>query len=181
MLRTLVMILASGGFFVVSCSSSLFAGVQIIAKMDKREATRGDEMHRPFLIVAEPGEGEGAFRAVSLGELPDLLENNEKISFLMSVLTGSEGSSGTKEGKTTYLVLENTPSEQLIEVSFSDDDITVWSRYKATRTTVTLTGTKVHVCGISFCFWICAIALCDRPSTQVEDGCGRRESLAGTL
>ena len=76
-LRTLALLLSSGGFFLFSCSGSLFLGVQVIADSDARDTASGDQVHEWFEVAVQPGEEGAAFRVVQLGALPELRQSGE--------------------------------------------------------------------------------------------------------
>jgi hypothetical protein len=142
-LRTLALLLSSGGFFLVSCSSSLFLGVQVIADSDARDVAGGDQVHEWFEIALAPGDEGQAFKVIELRRLPELQQGGEDYSLLMPA---SGDSVGEDPYRIEYTVLEQTGSElvgpdegdaeQLIEVYTSNDDVSAWSRYRATRTTI---------------------------------------------
>jgi len=88
LLKVLALVLGSVWFFPVSCTSTLFAGIFVIAHLDAREVARGDQVHPGFLIVVEPGENGQPFRSVRLSDLPwihaRIRESSGAYSFLMS-------------------------------------------------------------------------------------------------
>jgi len=148
LLGIVALILGSVWFFPVSCTSTLVAGIFVIAKQDAREVARGDQVHPAFLIVVEPGEKGQPFRSVRLSDLPRLRQSGDVYSFLMSKPSGRIDINDYTH--LSYRVLENQGSAQIIEVEDDDDDRTVWSRYRATHTDVMPLASRMFYVGYMF-------------------------------
>jgi hypothetical protein len=148
-------VLASGWFFPVSCTAGLFAGTRIVAKLDARDVSRGDSVHNDFSIVMESAADDEPFQVVSLddmnvnGETLNLSGTEDGVSFLMSNPGGQidYGSSNF-----SYQVIEETDAGQVIEVveAYDDGDNTIWSRYEATRSSVTPISSRMFYFGYMF-------------------------------
>lgn len=140
--RILIAIIASVWFFPVNCSGSLVAGTFIVRKLDSRDVEKGDTVHPLFSFVVESSASGQPFLAARLGELPNIKKRMGKPgtsipdSFLMSEPNGRITSNNSH---ISYQVIEDTDSGQIIEVieSYLDGDNTIWSRYRATETTLT--------------------------------------------
>jgi hypothetical protein len=148
LLRIVALILGSVWFFPVSCTSTLVAGIFVIAKLDAREVARGDQVHPAFLIVVEPGEKGQPFRSVRLSDLPRIRESGGAYSFLMSKPSGRIDVNDCTH--LSYRVLENQGTAQVIEVKDDHDDRTVWSRYRATHTDVMPLSSRMFYFGYMF-------------------------------
>jgi hypothetical protein len=153
--KVLALVLGSSWFFAVSCTSTFIAGVEVIARLDAREVARGDRVHGLFAIVVEPGDKGEPFRLVQLVELPRLRETGKAYSFLMSKPSGRI--EVNELAYISYRVLENQGSVQVIEVEYGDDDVTVWSRYRATPTDVTPLASRLRSIGYIFSALPCAL------------------------
>ena len=147
LLKVLALVLGSVWFFPVSCTSTLFAGIFVIAHLDAREVARGDQVHPGFLIVVEPGEKGQPFRSVPLSDLPWYRESGA-YSFLMSKPSGRIDVNDYTH--LSYRVLENQGSAQIIEVEDDHNDRTVWSRYRATHTDVMPLSSRMLYFGYMF-------------------------------
>lgn len=146
--KVLALVLGSAWFLPVSCTSTLYAGIHVIAYLDAREVARGDRVHPAFSVVVEPGEKGQPFRSVSLSDLPRLRQSGGAYSLLMSKASGR-----IDVNDYTYLsyrVLDNQGSAQVIEVEDKDDDRTVWSRYRATGTDITPLASRMFYFGYMF-------------------------------
>ena len=153
--RIAVVVLASGWFFPVSCTAGLFAGTRIVAKLDARDVSRGDSVHHDFSMVMASADGGEPFQVVSLDDMSPrdevliLPDTKDQVSFLMSDPSGQldYGSSGF-----SYRVIEETDAGQVIEVveTYHDGDNTIWSRYEATRSSVTPISSRMFYFGYMF-------------------------------
>jgi hypothetical protein len=148
LVKILALVLGSVWFFPVSCTSTLFAGIFVIARLDAREVARGDQVHLGFSIVLEPGEKGEPFRLVRLSDLPRIRESGGTYSFLMSKPSGRININDHTH--LSYRVLENQGSAQVIEVVDNDDDRTVWSRYRATHADVMPLSSRMFYFGYMF-------------------------------
>ncbi len=147
LLKILALLLGSVWFFPVSCASTLFAGIFVIAHLDAREVARGDQVHPVFSIVVEPGKNGQPFQKVSLSDLPWYRESGA-YSFLMSKPSGRIDINDHTH--LSYRVLENQGSAQVIEVEDRDSDNTVWSRYRATHADVIPLASRMFYFGYMF-------------------------------
>jgi len=148
LLKVLALILGSAFFFPVSCTSTLFAGIFVIAHLDAREVARGDQVHPGFLIVVEPGEKGQPFRSVRLSDLPRIRESGGVYSFLMLKPSGRIDINDYTH--LSYRVIENQGSAQVIEVEDKDDDNTFWCRYRATHADVMPLASRMFYIGYMF-------------------------------
>ena len=146
--KVLALVLGSAWFFPVSCTTTLYAGIHVIAHMDARDVARGDQVHSIFSIVVEPGDKGAPFRSVPLSEFPRLREIGNAYSLLMSKPSGRIDVN--EYTHVSYRVLENQSSVQVIEVEDKDDDRTVWSRYRTTATDVTPLASRMFYFGYIF-------------------------------
>ena len=146
--KVLALVLGSQWFFPVSCTSTLYAGIHVIAHLDAREVARGDKVHPAFSIVAEPGEKGQPFRSVSLSDLPRFRESGGAYSLLMSKPSNRINVNGYTH--LSYRVIENQGSAQVIEVQDTNDSRTVWSRYRATHADVTPLASRMFYFGYVF-------------------------------
>jgi hypothetical protein len=148
LVKVLALILGSAFFFPVSCTSTLIAGIFVIARLDAREVARGDQVHPGFFIVVEPGEKGQPFRSVRLSDLHRFRESGGAYSFLMSKPSGRIDINDHTH--LSYRVLENQGSAQIIEVKDDHNDKTVWSRYRATHTDVMPLSSRMLYFGYMF-------------------------------
>jgi hypothetical protein len=140
--RILVVVIGSTWFFPVSCAASLYSAVRVVAKLDARDVSRGDSLHSRFSMVIEPGSDGEPFQVMDLSGLRRIQkefngrDSADDVSFLMSK---SDGRLERGTSSYSYQVLEDTGSEQLIEVveAYHDGDNRIWSRYRATPFTIT--------------------------------------------
>jgi hypothetical protein len=154
-LKLLATVLGSVWFFPVSCTTGTFVGNQIVAAADARDASKGDTMHSLFKVVAEPGEKGAAFRVLHWDEVqPYLAQAGAQpapapVSFRMSAASGSVHE---WDSRFEYRVLEDSGSEQLIELveAYDDGDNTIWSRYRATRNTIAPVSSRMFYFGYMF-------------------------------
>jgi hypothetical protein len=154
-LKLLATVLGSVWFFPVSCTTGTFVGNQIVAAADARDASKGDTMHSLFKVVAEPGEKGAAFRVLHWDEVqPYLAQVGARpapapLSFRMSAASGAMHE---RDSRFEYRVLEDSGSEQLIELveAYDDGDNTIWSRYRATRNTIAPVSSRMFYFGYMF-------------------------------
>jgi hypothetical protein len=147
-LKVLALILGSAFFFPVSCTSTLFVGTFVVARLDEREVARGNQVHPGFFIVVEPGEKDQPFRSVRLSDLHRFRESGGAHSFLMSKPSGRIDINDYTY--LSYRVLENQGSAQVIEVEDKDDDNTFCCRYRATHTDIMPLSSQMFYVGYMF-------------------------------
>jgi len=154
-LRLLALVLGSGWFIPVSCTVATIAGTPLVAKSDAREVSRRDTLHSLFKVAAEPGEAGRPFRVLGLSEIAPYIPGGTAAGGVRSLSFRLSASSGTLEtGSSTfaYRVLEDNGREQLIELveDYRDGDNTIWSRYRATRSTVQPVSSRMFYFGYMF-------------------------------
>lgn len=158
LLRYAALILGSGLFFPVSCTSFLIAGPHALSKLDERDVSKGDTVHSGFSIAVEPGEAGSSFRVLNLSELKE--PEKRPATFLLSK---PEGQATTDYAEISYKVLEDTGKEQTVEVLLdaNDGDWTIWSRYRASQDSVKPAWSKLLAVGHMFAAipWALAAAL----------------------
>jgi len=145
--RIAIVVLSSGWFFLASCTAGLFTGTRIVALVDARDASSGETMHSQFSVLAWSEENDSPYREMSLSEA---VRGKEMAgTFLMPQ---SAGSFDTRDSDYSYTVIEETTAGQIIEVveRYKDGDNTIWSRYEATRTTVTPISSRMFYFGYAF-------------------------------
>jgi hypothetical protein len=133
-LRFLALVLGAIWFFPVSCTTGLIAGTLAIARLDSRDVEKGQQPHPWFFVVARPAEANSPFSVIPLKDLPKFKSSTPHHSFLMP-----RSSARIKTNEYThvsYRVISDKGTEQTIEVEYSDDDKTIWSRYRATPSAV---------------------------------------------
>lgn len=151
--KILIVVLGSVWFFPVGCTAGLFAGTRLASELDARDATRGDPVHSQFSIVSESRYDGEPFLVTRLSSLRRHEESappgSPTSSYLMSQPSGHRSDDSAEY---SYIVLEETASEQVIEVveSYHDGDNTIWSRYKATRSTVIPISSRMFYFGYMF-------------------------------
>jgi hypothetical protein len=133
-LRSLALVLGAIWFFPVSCTTGLIAGTLAIARLDSRDIEKGQQPHPRFFVVARPAEANSPFSVIPLKDLPKFKSSTPYHSFLMP-----QSSARIKTNEYThvsYHVISDKGTEQTIEVEYSDDDKTTWSRYRVTPSDV---------------------------------------------
>ncbi len=154
-MKILIIVIGSAWFFPVSCTATLFAGTHLVAEFDTRNVSKGDSVHSLFKVVVETGEDGKPLRVVRLDELSGpkermtLAKSSGNISFLMSNPNGNFDASSSS---ISYQVTENSKNEQVIEVveSYHDGDNIIWSRYKATQSTISPISSRMFYFGQMF-------------------------------
>lgn len=153
--RILIAIIASVWFFPVNCTGTLFAGTFLVANLDAREVEKGESVHPLFSFIVESRESSEPILAVKLSELPNFKQKmanmgaTDNYSFVMS---RPDGRITLNNSIISYQVIEETTSEQVIEVieHYQDGDNTIWSRYKATQSGVTPISSRMFYFGYMF-------------------------------
>jgi hypothetical protein len=177
-LRIFCAIAGSTFFFPVSCTIGTAAGIQLVLVMNQKDVQKGDVLPRYFAVVAEPGEEGRPFRVFYKEKIPPLAAASKEekeansFSFRMSV---PKTDFKIDDFHYSYQVLEDTGQEQFIELIGSDDDYTVWSRYKATKSAVTPLSLRVMgpgeamlggLSGLAFAFLLNVTVNIFRPSKK---------------
>ncbi len=141
--KVLALVLGSPWFFPVSCTSTFYAGMDLLSRLHPLPfflvVVEPGENGQPFqLVIVKSGENGKPLRSVSFFDLPEFRDTGRDsggASLLMSKPLGR-----IDVNDYTYLsyrVREDQGSAQVIEVEQKDDNKTLWSRYRATRTEVT--------------------------------------------
>jgi hypothetical protein len=136
----LILVLASGWFVPVSCTTATAVLAQMSAA-DSERAWTPDQRPMRFRIVARPGEDNAQFRVLTLAELQDFKAKQAPYSFLMDQDSGRIDDEPQHEW-VTYRVLARTPAGQEIEVTHEDGDDQSFSRYRATATDIEPISTR---------------------------------------
>jgi len=155
LLRILGIILGAQWFFVLSCTTGVVMGPQIVAKLDERDVTKGDTVHSLFKVAAEPGEEGQSFRVLSMEQVESYLAKSEKDATktpLMFRMSRPSGVIDLERSTFEYRVLEDSGQAQLIELveKYKDGDNTIWSRYRATNRTVMPLSSRMFYFGYLF-------------------------------
>jgi hypothetical protein len=136
----LLLVLASGWFVPVSCSTATAVLAQVSAADSERAWTPQQQPLR-FRLVARPGEGNAPFRMLTLASLPDFKAKQPQSSFLMEQDSGKIEDQA-QHTTVSYRVLARTPAGQEIEVGHEDGDDQSFSRYRATATDIEPISTR---------------------------------------
>lgn len=128
--NVLALVLGSAWFFPVSCTGTLYLGIEVFAKLDAREVAHGDQVHSGFSVVAEPGAAGTPFRLVLLSDLQRFRVVGEPYSLLLS--KSSDRLQVGQYSHIGYRVLERQAGFQIVEAEDHNDDRTIWSRYRTT-------------------------------------------------
>lgn len=133
-LRFLAIILGAMWFFPVSCTTGTVAGTLMIARLDSRDIEKGQQLHPWFYVVVRSAEADSPIIVTELKELQRPRSSTPHQSFLMHPPSGRIKIN--EYTHVSYQVISNRGTEQTIQVTYSDDDKTVWSRYRATPSDV---------------------------------------------
>lgn len=155
LLRVLAIVLGAQWFFPISCTTGVVVGTQIVAKLDERDVQKGDTVHSLFKIAAEPGEEGHSFRVLRMDQAQSSLAESERDSMqapLRFRMSHPAGAIDLARSTFEYRVLEDSGQAQLIELveKYKDGDNTIWSRYRATNTTVTALSSRMFYFGYMF-------------------------------
>jgi predicted Zn finger-like uncharacterized protein len=154
-IRNIAMILGAAWFFPLSCTIGMIAGPHVISQIDARKVEKGEELHPLFKVVA-------GSRAIGMDEVESIIsgikeadDNIQSDSSSMPNLFLLSEPSGRFESESsifTYTVVEDSGDEQLIELreDYKDGDNTIWSGYKAQRTSITPLSTRMLYFGYMF-------------------------------
>ncbi|MGH8673602.1 MAG: hypothetical protein ACREVG_04775 [Burkholderiales bacterium] len=154
--RVLAFILGTSWFFPVSCTTGVIVGVPVVAHFHERHMEKGDQPHSLFTVVWQPGEAGEPF---GYSRLADLARNKTPAPARSFIMTQPSGrSEGARFNVVTYKVLSSGASEQLIEVTWADDDYGSVSRYRATPSGVTPVFSKIMDPGYMFIAFLPALA-----------------------
>ena len=163
MLKGIAIVIGSVWFLLVSGSACLYAGTIMVAKSDERIMERGDAPHTLFSVVAQSVHDDVPFHVLDRYALDQLetLSLGEKRSgeggwrtdgtanFLMKAPSGNMDSG---DSNYSYQVIEDRGNVQIIEVvqAKHDGDNIIWSRYRATASTVIPISTRMSYLGYMF-------------------------------
>ncbi len=126
----LALVLGAIWFVPVSCTTGIVAGTLMLTHLDSRDIEKGQQPLPWFYVVARPAEAESSFTAIELKDLAKFESSTPKYSFLMP--RSSDRIKINEYTNVSYKVISDRGTEQTIEVTYSDDDKTIWSRYRAT-------------------------------------------------
>ena len=140
-LRNLTVIFGALWFIPISCTTGMIVAYPLVSRSYERHMDKGDAPHaRLFYVVWRPGVGQDAFGISVLANLASA-EKSPARSFIMEQAAGRiEGGRGDVYA---YKVLSSGPSEQLIEVAYSNATYDSVSRYRATPSGITPVFSKV--------------------------------------
>jgi hypothetical protein len=134
-IRRLIIVLGSGWFVPVSCTTGMLSIAQWDAAHSERVWTPDQQQNR-FYVVARPGEGAADFRMLRLSELAEFKSKVAGVDFQMPDDAGTLDVPDLHI-RVSYRVLARRAAEQEIEVEFTDGDDQRFSRYLATRGGIT--------------------------------------------
>ena len=140
-LRNLTVIFGAVWFIPISCTTGMIIAFPLVSQSYERHMNKGDAPHSSlFYVVWQPGVGQDAFGFSALANLASA-EKSPARSFIMEQPAGRiEGGRGDVYA---YKVLSSGPSEQLIEVAYSNATYDSVSRYRATPSGITPVFSKV--------------------------------------
>jgi len=143
--RIAIVVLSSGWFFLASCTAGMVVGTRIVAAVDARDASEGDEMHSTFSVVAPSSD-----EAFTVLDWTDVKRGKELVASYLMPRPYAEKE--TRDSHYSYEVLEESDARQVIEVieKYKDGDNTIWSRYEATQTSVTPISSRMFYFGYAF-------------------------------
>jgi hypothetical protein len=147
-LRFLALVLGTIWFFPVSCTTGILAGTLTLARLDSRDIEKGQQSHPWFFVVARPAEVESPFTVIELKDLPKFRSSTHHHSFLMP--RPSDRIKTNEYKHVSYQVISDRGTEQTIEVKYSDDDKTIWSRYLATPSDIVPLSSRMSHPGYMF-------------------------------
>jgi len=146
--RFVALILGAVWFFPVSCTTGVFVGTNVIARLDARDVLKGDSIHPMFSVVATPGEAGQPFALVPFSGVGRFASATPNHSFLMP--KASDRMDLGQGAVVSYTVLSDGGAEQTIEVAHSERDTDFWSRYRATRSSVVPVSSRMFNPGYMF-------------------------------
>jgi hypothetical protein len=145
LLKILALVLGSGLFIPVSCTSIEVALLMISSKTPFENIEPSSRYYPLFFRVAMQSEGEINYSM--LADIAKLKTDNPNFSFLLPKAPDQ------CESFVCYQVLSDNGTEQLIEVTESPDSLfafKVWSRYRATHSDFTPISLKKSSMNIIF-------------------------------
>ncbi len=153
--RISIVVLGSGWFFLVSCAAGLFVGTRVVSQIDARDVSKGDTVHSNFSVVIPSKSIDQSFGVVKLQDLiryEKALEGTDAGNSESYIMPNPGGYLGSDSSSFSYEVLENSANDQVIEVveTFHDGDNTIWSRYRATRSSVSPISSRMFYFGYMF-------------------------------
>jgi hypothetical protein len=147
-LRFIALVLGAIWFFPVSCTTGIIAGTLTLARLDSRDIEKGQQPHPWFFVVARSAEAEKPFTVIELKDLPKFEVSTPKYSFLMP--RSSDRIKTNEYTDVSYQVLSDRGTEQTIEVTYCDDDKTIWSRYRASPSGIVPLSSRMSHPGYMF-------------------------------
>jgi len=147
MLRYLALVLGATWFFPVSCTVGTISGTRLLSQIDTRYVANDDLLHNQFLVALQPRGNSRDFRLVPLDEVKSALRNADVTLLPFNQMGNREINAFTTE---SYSILESEATRKLIETVYSDDDITIWSRYWASSENVEPVSSRLMEVGYMF-------------------------------
>ena len=154
--RIIGLIIGSAWFLPVSCTIGMIAGPKIISEIDARDVHKGEELHHLFKVVVRDGTVMGLDELTSLKHLikedQDHMHVDSSAQQNLFLVSKPNGSFETESSRFKYRVIEDSGDKQLIELieEYKDGDNTIWSRYRAQRTSITPLSTRMYYFGYMF-------------------------------
>lgn len=146
--RIAALVLGSSPFFLVSCTTGVIVGTNVIARMEARDSLRGDTPHTQAYLIAELPGASKKIETFQLDELDKFKTLNPEASFLLSATSGNFAIGNDGE-KISYVVVSSKPATQIIEVTYSYENGTFF-RYEATEKTIKPMYTRLWYHGYTF-------------------------------
>ena len=151
-LKLFGLILGSGLFFPVSCSTALLVGIEMNSFLFARDMSRGDKPQSPFYVLATVPTGN--ISPIELYKVDTYIEETPYVSFLLAQPSGAlpdEESSWLKGVK--WRVISSNSNEQLVEVRYLWGDTSFKNRYRAISHSVSPVSSRMWFRGyMFFCF-----------------------------
>ncbi len=145
-LKLFGLILGSGLFFPVSCSTALLVGIEINSFLFARDMSRGDYPQSPFYVLATVPPGN--ISPIKLSEVDTYIEETPDVSFLLAQPSGA-----LPDERFSWRVISSNSKEQLVEVQYFDGDTSFKNRYRAIRHSVSPVSSRMWFRGyMFFCF-----------------------------
>lgn len=172
--RIVGLVLSSGLFFPVSCTTATYIGTHILSHLHARDVANGETPYSFFHVLAHRPVTSATVSVLHLAELDQFIQHDETYSFLMQELEGE-----IKEGDFVlynYHVTQLDDEKQMIEVNLVGDDTGATSRYIAERTQIRpqysrifsighMIGSLPYAIGFTFILWLTGKYLLRRTNT----------------
>jgi len=153
--RVTALVLGSGFFFPVSCTTGVVAGIHVLAGLKARDATRGEEPHpQAYLLATLPN---ASLTALPFSELDKFKKTHPQASFLLP--TGKGEFSIDELNHMTFVASSTGQETQTVEARLRGDDSNSFFRYEASRNTIKPQYTKIEYFGDLFAAFPFAFAI----------------------